>query len=156
MKKFRTGFATTVCTTFLLAMTPGQAITAEGQIVIEDLSPAQLRAEIKKIETEFYRVFNESIEDESLAIVCYDFVPTGSNIKKETCEPQFMVDRRAQNSNDSRFGLDVLYSADSLRSELAPEFAALTEAMTELAMESEYFRELDSILAALRDELESR
>lgn len=156
MKSLKAVTLTAIYSALAMLLATGQVYSAEGQIVIEDLTPSQLRAEIKKIETEFYRVYNDSIEDEKLKIVCYDFVPTGSNIKKETCEPQFLVDRRAKNTADSRFGLDVLYSADSLRSELAPEFAALTESMMELAEESEYFRELDSILAALRDELESR
>lgn len=156
MKSLKAVTLFAICSAFAMALATSQAYSAEGQIVIDDLTPSQLRAEIKKIETEFYRVYNESTEDETLKIICYDFVPTGSNIKKETCEPQFLVDRRAKNTADSRFGLDVLYSADSLRSELAPQFSALTEAMTELALENEYFRELDSILAALRDELESR
>lgn len=156
MKTFRNKFLPTLCSSLLFFVNLAPAAAAEEQIVIEDLTPSQLRSEIKKIETEFYRVFNESVDDETLAIVCYDFVPTGTNIKRETCEPQFVVDRRAQNSKDSRFGLDVLYSADSLRSELAPKFDALTAAMTKLAAESDYFRELDGILGALRDELESR
>ncbi|MEX0964261.1 MAG: hypothetical protein WDZ52_09515 [Pseudohongiellaceae bacterium] len=156
MKKLFAKFSSTLAVFSLLAFGSTHTLAAEGQIVIEDLTPANLRNEIKKIEAEFYRVFNESVENKKLTIVCYNFTPTGSNIKRETCEPQFVVDRRADNSKDSRFGLDVLYSADSLRSELAPQFAELTAAMTELAEENEYFRELDSILAALRDELASR
>ena len=133
-----------------------KAQAAEGQVVIEDLTPSQLRREIKKIETEFYRVFNASVEDEKLAIICYDHLPTGSNIKKEKCEPQFAIDKRSKNVNDAQFGTDVLFTAKTMQRELSEEFAALTEAMTNLAGENEYFAELNSILEALRDELNNR
>jgi len=133
-----------------------KAQAAEGQVVIEDLTPFQLRREIKKIETEFYRVFNASVEDEKLAIICYDHLPTGSNIKKEKCEPQFAIDKRSKNVNDAQFGTDVLFTAKTMQRELSEEFAALTEAMTNLAGENEYFAELNSILEALRDELNNR
>jgi len=43
-----------------------------------------------------------------------------------------------------------------MQRELSEEFAALTEAMTNLAGENEYFAELNSILEALRDELNNR
>ena len=92
-----------------------KAQAAEGQVVIEDLTPSQLRREIKKIETEFYRVFNASVEDEKLAIICYDHLPTGSNIKKEKCEPQFAIDKRSKNVNDAQFGTDVLFTAKTMQ-----------------------------------------
>jgi hypothetical protein len=133
-----------------------KAQAAEGQVVIEDLTPSQLRREIKKIETEFYRVFNASVEDEKLAIICYDLIPTGSNIRQETCEPQFVIDKRGANTNDSRFGNDVLLTPKALQQSLAGDYEKLTAAMTKLSEESEYFRELNSILAALREELENR
>lgn len=156
MKIQRTTYLPALIAVFLLTASSTQTLAAEGQIVIEDLTPSQLRAEIKKIETEFYRVFNESVEDEKLMIVCYDTVPTGSHRKVETCEPQFAIDKRAENANDTRFGNTVLYSQQAMNRDLATEYEALTAAMSKLAAASEYFRELDGILGALRDELESR
>lgn len=159
MNDSRVNFCATLYVSILLTLGATQVIAAEGQegqIVIEDLSMSQLRAEIKKIETEFYRVYNANIEDKNLAIVCYEFVPTGSNIKEEACEPQFAYDKRAENANDSRFGVDILYSQQSLNSELAKEYAALTDAMTKLIKDNQYFRELNAILAALRQELANR
>jgi len=140
----------------LTSLSMQQLHAAEGQVVIEDLTPSQLRREIKKIETEFYRVFNLSIEDENLAIICYKHTPTGSNIREELCEPQFLIDKRGANVNDQRFGNDVLLTPQDLRTALATEYAELTAAMTKLSNESEYFRELSGILSALREELESR
>ena len=156
MKALRSIYLSTLCSALLLSVPSTQALAAEGQIVIEDLAPSQLRAEIKKIETEFYRVFNSSIEDKDLAIICYDYTPTGSNIREEACEPQFVIDKRGDNANDARLGYDLLLTPTDLQSVLAAEYAALTAAMSEVSKESEYFRELNGILGALREELESR
>lgn len=156
MKALRSIYLSTICGALLLTMTSTQTLAAEGQIVMEDLTPSQLRGEIKKIQTEFYRVFNSSIEDKNLAIICYDYIPTGSNIGDEACEPQFVIDKRASNTNDSRLGYDTLLTPDGLQSVLVAEYAALTAAMSELSAQSEYFRELNGILSALREELENR
>ena len=92
----------------------------------------------------------------NLAIICYDYTPTGSNIKEEACEPQFVIDKRGDNANDARLGYDLLLTPTDLQSVLAAEYAAFTAAMSEVSKESEYFRELNGILSALREELESR
>ena len=126
---------------------------AEEQIVIDDLTPAQLRAEIEKIQTEFYRVFNLENDDPDLEIVCHDYVPTGSHITQQACEPQFVIDRRGQNANDTRFSVDTLLDAKGLQNELSAEFTMLTEAMNALAAENRYFRELNEILGMLRGRL---
>lgn len=158
MQKIRSALLSPLLTLSVLISLGAQIHAAEEQIVIEDLTPRQLREQIKRIETEFYRVFNDSVEDENeeLIINCFQFIPTGSNIKEETCEPQFLTDTRGRNVNDARFGADVLLSPQDLRQRLGAEYKALTAAMTKLNTESEYFRELNSILAALRDELENR
>lgn len=127
---------------------------AEEQIVIDDLSPTQLRAEIDKIQSEFYRVFNAENSDDKLDIICHDVVPTGSNRKREVCEPQFLMDKRSQNVADSRLGVDALLTAKGLQSVLTAEFRNLTEAMNALTKENQYFRELNVILGELRKRLE--
>ena len=147
---------TALCTSLTLALVSVPTLAADEQIVIEDLTPSQLRREIKKIETEFYRVFNASTEDEKLAINCYDYIPTGSNIKEEACEPQFVIDARGENVTNARFDTDVLLSPQDLQQRLATEYEALTAAMSKLAKENQYFSELNSILAVLREELKNR
>ncbi|MGI9249577.1 MAG: hypothetical protein ACR2PR_00020 [Pseudohongiellaceae bacterium] len=126
----------------------------DEQIVIDDLTPAQLRAEIEKIENEIYRVWNQLNGDDSMDIICHDYTPAGSNIKREACEPQFVIDRRGENAADSRLGTDELLSSEGLRADLAPEFRQLTEAMGELAEENQYFRELNLILQELSGRME--
>ena len=129
------------------------AVGAQEPIVIEDLSPAQLRAEIKKVQTEFYRVFNAAVEEDSkMRIVCHEYVPTSSNIKREACDPQFVIDRRGKNASDSQLQVDELLSPAALQQELSAEFAALTAAMNKLAAENQYFRELNEVLQMLREQ----
>ncbi len=135
-----------------LAVLPAQA-AEEEQIVIEDLTPAQLRDEIEKIQTEFYAVFNRNNDDDTFDITCQEFTPTGSNIPQTGCEPGFVTARRGENANDYRLGTDDLLSQDALMRELQPEFAQLTEKMNALAATDQYFRELGQILQMLNERL---
>ena len=125
----------------------------EEQVVIEDLSVPQLRAEIEKIQTEFYRVFNTLNEDDEFDIICQKFTPTGSNISEVGCEPTFVSEHRGENANDYRLGTDELMSSDGLINELQPEFEQLTAMMNEMARENQYFQELGQILDMLRGRL---
>ena len=123
----------------------------EEIIVIEDLSPKELRAQIIRVESEFYRVFNLSTEKDNLKIECLEYAPTGSLIKRRACEPNFYTDARNQNVRNWRDQVDILASPEALRSSLAKEFEELTEAMNILIAENEYFRELNNVLRMLRD-----
>ncbi len=135
-----------------LAVLPAQA-AEEEQIVIEDLTPAQLRDEIEKIQTEFYAVFNRNNAEDAFDVVCQKFTPTGSNIPQMGCEPGFVTARRGQNANDYRLGTDELLTQDALMRELQPQFAELTEKMNALAATDQYFRELGQILQMLNERL---
>ncbi len=143
-----------IAAVLLLTCQFGTAIAEEGQIVIEDLSPAELRAQIERIQTEFYRVFNQLNEDDNLDIICHSYTPTGSNIKEEACEPLFVVNKRAENASDAQNNLDVLLTPQSIQSELAEEFEQLTAAMNAVGAKSDYFKELNLILGVLRERLE--
>ena len=156
MNKLNFGVLLGLYSLSLLTAAATESFAAEDQIIIEDLTSPQLRSEIKKIEIEFYRVFNSSTDDKDLTIVCYDNEPTDTKIKREICEPQFVVTKRADNASDSRFGIAVLMTPQALRRALTGEYAGLTTAITNLTKENEYFRELSSILGALQEELENR
>lgn len=136
----------------IFAMSAGNAAEQE-QIVIEDLTVPQLRAEIEKIQTEYYNVFNRLNDDDEFDVVCQKFTPTGSNIPQIGCEPTFVTKRRGQNANDSRLGTDELMTNDALIKDLQPQFEQLTEKMNQIAKESDYFRELGQILQMLRGRL---
>jgi len=138
----------------LLACLATVSYGAEDQIIIEDLSRAELRSEIEKIQNEIYRVFNASVSDEKFVIVCHTYTPTGSNIREEACEPLFVIDKRSRNAEDSQRGFDTLITPGNLQTELASQFEELTDAMNALAEENQYFRELNSIVIVLRERLE--
>ena len=122
----------------------------EDAIVIDDLTASQLRAEIVKIENEFYRVFNRSIEQDHLKIKCVDYTPTGTHIKQRACEPYFFVEARNKNIVDWQNELG-LASVAELRASLTPQFEELTAAMNKVLSDSQYFRELNTILRMLRE-----
>lgn len=142
----------------LVAILTGVGFAATGHaadepIVIDDLTLPQLRAEIEKIQGEFYRVFNAANDDDDFDIICHDFTATGTNIPERACEPQFMIQRRAQNAKDYQDGFDELLSQAALLAELQPSFALLTEKLNAVASDSQYFRELRQILQMLQERL---
>jgi hypothetical protein len=123
---------------------------AEQEIIIEDLSRAELRAEIIKIENEFYRVFNASTNKEYLKVECSEFKPINSHIKRRFCEPEFLVDARSENAKNWQNNVDTLRETDELRSALVSEFEELTVEMNEILAQNEYFSELNKVLRMLR------
>lgn len=139
---------------FLLACLFSTTHAAEDQVVIEDLSPAELRSEIEKIQKEYYRVFNILNVDDKMDIVCHRYAPTYTNIRQEACEPQFLIDRRGQNVSDYQNDIDELLTTGELQKELVAEFRALTEEINAVAAVNEYFKELSIILGDLHARLE--
>ncbi len=139
----------------LTALSAAPVVNAaeEAQVVIEDLTVPQLRAEIEKIQTEFYRVFNTLNENDEFDVVCQKFTPTGSNIPQIGCEPNFVSKRRGANANEYRLGTDELIGNDALIKELQPEFEQLTASMNEISTKNQYFKELGEILRMLRGRL---
>lgn len=133
----------------------GVGIAAEQeQIVIEDLSLKELREQIEIVQNEVYRVFNSMNEDDSYDIICHRYTPTGSNISREACEPQFIIDKRADNVKESRNENDTLMDHDTLMAVLQPQFEELTNKMNTVAAESQYFRELNQVLGMLNERLD--
>ncbi len=122
----------------------------DGQIVIEDLTVPELRAEIEKIQAEFFRVFNISNPEDDLDIICHKYLPTMSHITQEACEPQFLIDARARNVENWQNELDELLTPQQLRADSQQDFERLTAAINELLQVNDYFRELNSVLQVLQ------
>lgn len=129
-------------------------IAAEEQIFIDDLTVPQLRSQIDKIQKEIYKVFNASSEDDQFKIVCHNYSPTGSSIKREVCEPQFAISTRTENVRSARRGANPLLTPRQLQGVLADEYQILSEAMAALREENEYFDELNTIAGVLNARLE--
>ena len=127
-------------------------ISAQEQpIVIDDLSLSELNDQIERVEDEFYRVFNLSIEEEHLKVECDDWTPTGTHIAQRACQPFFLTHARNQNLRDWNNQMDVIASPEQLRVRLAAEFEELTAAINSVLEENQYLRELNAILRMLRD-----
>jgi len=137
----------------LLGLAGGVNSAEQEPIVIEDLSIGELRAQIDRIQQEFYRVYNTLNEDDEYDITCHKYTPTGSNISREACEPNFLIQRRGGNAQDNQLGTDVLVNQEALLQSLQPQFEMLTEKMNAVAADSQYFRELNQILGMLRERL---
>ena len=123
----------------------------EEPIVIDDLSLSELNDQIERVEDEFYRVFNLSIEEEHLKVECDDWTPTGTHIAQRACQPFFLTQARNQNLRDWNNQMDVIASPEQLRVRLAAEFEELTAAINRVLEENQYLRELNAILRMLRD-----
>ena len=123
----------------------------EESIVIDDLSLSELNDQIERVEDEFYRVFNLSIEEEHLKVECADWTPTGTHIAQRACQPYFLSQARNQNLRDWNNQMDVIASPEQMRVRLAAEFEELTAAINSVLEENQYLRELNAILRMLRE-----
>jgi hypothetical protein len=140
--------------TLLLPLLSTLTNAAEEQIFIDDLTPPQLRNQIDKIQKEIYKVFNASTENDQFKIVCHDYSPIGSSIKREVCEPQFTISTRTANSRSARRGANPLLTPRQLQGVLADEYRILSEAMAALREKNEYYDELNTIAGVLNARLE--
>jgi isocitrate lyase len=127
----------------------GDASTAEEQVYIDDLTPLELEEQIDKIQNEIYRIFNKSVVNNQLKIICRNDSKTGSLIKSEVCEPRFLVNASTRNNRSARSGGPPPLNSHQLQETLSAEFLELNQAMQELSNESEYFAELSTILGML-------
>lgn len=153
MNRVISGFLKCVLALGGFAIATNPAYAADEPIVIEDLSPAELRAEIEKVQNEFFRVFNIANEEDELDITCREYTPSMTHIKETACEPNFLIDARARNAENARRGTDELLSTIQLRAEHQQDFERLTAAMNEVMKTNNYFRELNGVLSMLRARL---
>lgn len=123
------------------------SVESDKLIVIDDLSRAELRKEILKIQNEFYRVFNDSTVEERLKIHCGSRLPKGSHIKRRVCEPGFVIAARNENYS-AWFG--VLQTTVGLKGDMRPEFERLVEAMNVEIRENRYLFELNKVIRMLK------
>ena len=126
------------------------ASAQEESIVIDDLSLSELNDQIERVEDEFYRVFNLSIEEEHLKVECADWTPTGTHIAQRACQPYFLSQARNQNLRDWNNQMDVIASPEQMRVRLAAEFEELTAAINSVLEENQYLRELHHKMVGLR------
>lgn len=129
----------------LRAPTPEQP-----SLSVANLSRSELNAEIRKIETEYFRVFNATEEDESLHVVCGTYRPKGSFITKHFCEPRFMVEARSEIVGEYA-NLFTMISYPSVPiDENHHKMTDLTAALSNALHENQYLRDLHFYLRELK------
>ena len=135
-------------------LTVQDLVSADESIVIDDLTRSELRQEILKMETEFYRVFNVLVEDKHLKIHCGAVYPTGSHIRRHICEPNFVIEAQSAYAQGVLESNATSLSSMSFRADKQPEFGELTKAIVLEMKENKYLFELYNVLRSLKYSLE--
>jgi len=66
---------------------------AKAQLAaVERMSRSELNDEIERVEAVFYSRLNAHIDDKKQRVHCGYYRPTGSHIKRWSCEPRFVSD----------------------------------------------------------------
>jgi hypothetical protein len=128
-------------------------------IIISELSIGELRREIIAVEDEFFRVFNENNDDDSLDVHCRKERMVYSLIPRRICQPNFEVYGLARYAFD--FLPDPPDSAARLNARPSDRFYGrnlgksakheqIIDAMIEMTNEIPNFAELNDILTGLR------
>tara|TARA_B110000091_G_scaffold40690_1_gene44047 strand:+ start:144 stop:749 length:606 start_codon:yes stop_codon:yes gene_type:complete len=128
-------------------------------IIISELSISELRREIIAVEDEFFRVFNENNDDDSLDVHCRKERMVYSLIPRRICQPNFEVYGLARYAFD--FLPDPPDSAARLNARPSDRFYGrnlgksakheqIINAMMEMTNEIPNFAELNDILTGLR------
>jgi len=66
------------------------------KVVVPGVRPANLRAEIERLEDAVYDRFNSLNSSDEFDILCLKSEPTGSNITQRTCAPNFVIQAEAR------------------------------------------------------------
>jgi hypothetical protein len=73
-----------------------QPTAAIDEVVVPGVKPENLRIEIERLEVAVYDRFNALNSNDDFDIHCLEAEPTGSNITKRTCAPNFVIRSEAQ------------------------------------------------------------
>lgn len=126
------------------------SVDSDKFIIIDELSRAELRKEIVKVQNEFYRVFNDSAVEERLKISCERRDSKGSFIRRRVCEPRFVIDARNENVANWFRQIGAMQTSVGLKVDLKPEFERLVEAMNVEIRENRYLLDLNKVIRMLR------
>lgn len=146
---------------------PQSSETPYEIVVSGEVSRARLRELIVEVEEDFFARFNEINADDDYDIICYEYVPTMSHIKKRVCEPAFMLRARGLNASETTFllgqgGVDTnnaaqqaafAHSPRSLRTHMASDYETLQEKLEAHNRSDAEFRQIGQALADLKNRL---
>ena len=138
----------TLCFAVLLALgAPALAQKAQSapqpgadadEVVVEGRKPANVYAEIERLEQSVYDRFNALNSNDEFDIHCFKQAPTGSNIPLRRCAPNFVVEAEAQAAQNTMVGARGRADARNAGADttiLEQKSKALTEEIQRLARE---------------------
>jgi len=164
--------------TSLLAQQSAEAAQQQNQsekpyevVITGKVTKTYLRELIEDVEEDFFAKFNELNDDDIYDMYCYVYTPTMSHIKKRTCEPLFMIRRRAENAGDVAFSLggggtfgDVssgglgatyLESPNEMRKNQGRNYEVLIQKLEELVRTNQELGEIANVMEQLKNRLEN-
>lgn len=74
------------------------------EVVVPGHRPANLFAEIERLEGSVYQRFNELNSNDDFDIHCFKQAPTGSNIPLRRCAPNFVIEAESQAAQNTMVG----------------------------------------------------
>jgi hypothetical protein len=118
--------------------TPGADV---DEVIVPGQRPANLRAEIERLEVAVYDRFNALNSDDQFDIRCLEQAPTGSNIPLRTCAPNFVIEAESSSASkmlsDGRSGAGNNHSPAEHAMLMEQKSRKLTEEMQRIAREDE-------------------
>ena len=115
-----------------------------------------IRMEIVDEENKIFSMFNELNSDDRFDILCDNIAPTGSHIQQRVCEPRFVIETRAQMTQDYVRGIGMLVESSAVMAETATEREEIAKEHLRIAAEYPEYLEMLTALTNLRATLESR
>ncbi len=135
----------------------GTSLQPQLDADLDNLSKTELEDWIAATELQYFDAFNSTQKDKSLHVICEDYLPLGSFIRKRACEPRFLIearseDMRAWGTMTSNTVVHNSFEGGPLRQ----EFLKLTEAMNDALRSDTTFRELHLRLQQLKSVLDEQ
>lgn len=146
----------------LLLSLPWQVLFGQGVdqppieevIVIGELSRPAVRAQIIRVENDIFNFYNEHNGNPKLDIQCQDLAVTGTRITRRICEPVFLLEARARETQEFVYEWSGIAELESLDGKLANEIAQMNAAYAELIQKYPAFAEALLVLQDLKARLE--
>ncbi len=118
--------------------------------VLAELSKSELFQEIRRVEAEYFRLFNASEQDKSLHVLCGTYRPKGSFIPRHFCEPRFVAEARSAVVGEYSNIATVISNPSMYENTNHTRMRDLTAAFNRVLKENQELRDLHIYLSQLK------
>ena len=106
---------------------------AIDEMIVESAPrPAQIRAELQRVELQIYSLFNDLNDDDGYDIICREVRPIGSQILQRQCKARMLFEAEAESAVDAGNATAVWH----IEARAAEHEERLTELLRDAAEES--------------------